>query len=142
MIDLSDGLGGDARHLAAASGAGLRIEAATLPLDTGVAEIAAAAGRDPLELAVSGGEDYELLATLPAKRFAEAAAAVSRQGGTELTRIGEVVAGKGVEIRLLDGRLSKPTRIRSAGLSADPASSTRTPRRRSIACATSSGAGR
>jgi thiamine-monophosphate kinase len=108
MIDLSDGLGGDARHLAAASGAGLRIDAATLPLDTGVAEIAATAGRDPLELAVSGGEDYELLATLPAKRFAEAAAAVSRQGGTDLTRIGEVVAGEGVEIRLLDGRLSKP----------------------------------
>ena len=105
MIDLSDGLGGDAGQIAAASGVGLRIEAATLPIEAGVAEPAKAAERDPLELATSGGEDYELLATLPAKLFAGAAAAVERQGGTTLTRIGEVVAGGGVEIRLPGGGL-------------------------------------
>src|SRR5512146_33690 len=45
MIDLSDGLGGDARHIAAASGAGLRIDAGALPLAPGLAEAAADAGR-------------------------------------------------------------------------------------------------
>jgi thiamine-monophosphate kinase len=99
-IDLSDGLGGDARHLAAASEVGLRIEAGSLPLAAGVAEVAAAAGRDPLRLAVSGGEDYELLAALPPERFEEATAALAAAGGPKLTRIGAAFAGEGVEIRL------------------------------------------
>ncbi len=106
MIDVSDGLGADAGHLAAASSVALRIEAEALPLADGLAEIAASGGRDPLELAASGGEDYELLAALPPERLAGAVSAV---GETTLTQIGEVAGGEGVEIRLPGGAILMPS---------------------------------
>jgi thiamine-monophosphate kinase len=108
MIDISDGLGGDAGHLAASSEVSLRIEAEALPLAPGLGEVASAIERDPIELAVSGGEDYELLAAIPAEKLDEATRAVRDAEGIALTRIGEIVAGDGVEIRLPDGRLLEP----------------------------------
>ncbi|HEX5592838.1 MAG TPA: thiamine-phosphate kinase [Solirubrobacterales bacterium] len=105
MIDLSDGLAGDAAHLASAGGVGLRIETASLPLAKGLAEVAAAAGQDPLELAASGGEDYELLAALAPERLADASQCIAEEAETTLTPIGEVVADEGVELRLPGGGL-------------------------------------
>jgi thiamine-monophosphate kinase len=65
MIDVSDGLAGDALHVAEASQVGLEVHDATVPLAPGVAEAAALLGLDPLELALGGGEDFVLAAALP-----------------------------------------------------------------------------
>jgi thiamine-monophosphate kinase len=65
MIDVSDGLAGDALHLAESSGVGVEIHDATVPLAPGVTETASLLGLDPLILALGGGEDFVLAAALP-----------------------------------------------------------------------------
>lgn len=109
MIDISDGLGGDATRMVEASGVGLSIDASAVPIAAGVEAAAAILRRDPLQLAISGGEDYELLAAIPAQRLEQATATLAETCGTSLTRIGEVVAGESVEIRLPGGGLLEST---------------------------------
>jgi thiamine-monophosphate kinase len=89
-IDVSDGALQDLGHITRASGVGADIEAARLPLAPGFAELAHALGLDPLTLALFGGEDYELLYTLPEHSPDPAHG----------TRIGRVVAGPGA-VRVL-----------------------------------------
>jgi thiamine-monophosphate kinase len=67
MIDVSDGLAGDALHLAEASGAGLEIDQGLVPLAPGVRQTAELLERDPVALALGGGEDFVLAVALPAE---------------------------------------------------------------------------
>jgi thiamine-monophosphate kinase len=106
MIDVSDGLGADAAHIARASDCRLEIDLERVPVAPGVAEVA---GGDAaaLELAASGGEDFELLVTVPRERFDEAAGAVDEAGGT-LTEIGYVMEGHEVALKLPGGGQLEP----------------------------------
>jgi len=92
MIDISDGLGIDAGNLARASGVAISIETEAVPLAEGAAAVAGGEGA-ARELALGGGEDFELLASLPPERLPDAAEAVAQAGG-RLTRIGAVGEGE------------------------------------------------
>jgi thiamine-monophosphate kinase len=86
MIDVSDGLSSDARHLAAASEVGLEIELERIPR---LAEV------DPMDAAASG-EEYELLVTLPPTFAPEQAQELVDLHGLSLSRVGTCIAGAGV----------------------------------------------
>ena len=91
MIDLSDGLASDVRHLCEMSGAGCRVDLGLLPVAGDTREYLRSSGRDPEILAATGGEDYELLMDAPE----EVVEALVKESETPITVIGEMV-GEGV----------------------------------------------
>ena len=92
-IDVSDGLVQDLGHLCRESGVGARIEAKAVPMSAA----ALAAGPEWLERRLTGGDDYELLLSVPADREALLRQAASA-AGVAVTRIGGMQAGEGVTV--------------------------------------------
>jgi thiamine-monophosphate kinase len=98
-IDVSDGLAGDLAKLCAASGVSAVIDARSVPLSAGATTLLAR-GAVGIEAIVSGGDDYEILCTIPENRF-EAFADAAGQVGVAVSCIGTVIAGPSVP-RFLD----------------------------------------
>jgi len=96
-IDISDGLVQDAAHIAEASAVALTIEAACLPVAEACHEVAAEADVAPLERALTGGEEHELLLAVP-RGLVEQARTLVKPEGIKLTEIGFVTAGAGVTV--------------------------------------------
>ena len=101
MLDLSDGLGGDAAHLAAASAVAVEIDLALLPLALEVKLEANRLGQSSERFAAEGGEDFELLVALPPEF--DGATEFARACGIPLTRIGTIESGTGARF-VLEGR--------------------------------------
>lgn len=92
MIDVSDGLGVDAAHLCRASGVTARLLGARVPLAPGAADAARAVGADLWDLVAGGGDDFALLAAVPADAAAEAARRAGEAAGVPAAVVGELLA--------------------------------------------------
>jgi thiamine-monophosphate kinase len=97
-IDVSDGLAGDAGHIAEESRVALILEERRLrrALRPELVEVASLLGEDPLDLALSGGEDYALVVTGPRS---------AKPRGARI--VGHVTKGRGVHVERLDGTVTR-----------------------------------
>jgi thiamine-monophosphate kinase len=102
LVDLSDGLAGDAGHLAAAGGVKIVLEPSRVPVAEAVLEALGPQGA--LEAALRGGEDYELCFAAPPGSVD--ATALAAEAGVGLTRVGRVEAGSGVWLEGPDGSVA------------------------------------
>jgi thiamine-monophosphate kinase len=99
-MDVSDGLGGDLAKLCAASGVTAVIDTPSIPTSATGASLLSR-GAVGIETLIAGGDDYEILCTVPEANL-DAFERVARQAGVAVTAIGTIMAGEGPP-RFLDG---------------------------------------
>jgi thiamine-monophosphate kinase len=109
-MDLSDGLADAVRQVARASGVGAIIDREALPIAPAARDWLGARGLDPVDVAMSAGDDYELLVAA-GPRGGRRLAAATRGAGVPLTRIGVCTAGPEVVVRSVKGDTTTDTSL-------------------------------
>lgn len=111
LTDVSDGLYEELREMTGFGGIGAKIYGERLPIDEATRTVASRFHADPLDYVLYGGEDYELLAVVPASRVSEIEE-FSRRSGTMITEIGVITDVPGIRLSnqtgemILDGQKS------------------------------------
>lgn len=103
LIDTSDGVATDLYHICQASGVGARLEAAAIPISPRVRAAAPDLDRDPLKLALNGGEDYLLLFTSAPAMAGRLAHAFAKAGLSAPLPLGRIVTGDRVILETASG---------------------------------------
>lgn len=116
MADVSDGLLADVGHLCRACGAAALIRAADVPVGEGCRRVASCRGADPLEWALTGGEDYELVLLASPRDATVIVDLLRSEADTDCTVIGEVMEGPpGVLVTLPDGSMRGAPTLAASG---------------------------
>jgi thiamine-monophosphate kinase len=107
-MDISDGLADCVRQVAEASGVGITVDGSAIPIAAEVREAQSRRGRDPLEPALTGGDDYELFFTVKPAHRGRLRTVRQQLGHLPITRIGVVTKGRELLVRREDGVQSMP----------------------------------
>jgi thiamine-monophosphate kinase len=103
-MDLSDGLADAITQMSSASETGAAVDASLLPIHPAAEAWFNRKGTDAVAAAVAGGDDYELLFAVTAKRRGRLRAVFHEARGVPITRIGALTADRSVGL-IRDGRL-------------------------------------
>jgi thiamine-monophosphate kinase len=107
-MDTSDGLADAIRQICEASGTGATIDASKLPIHPGAARWFGSRGRDPVEASLTGGDDYELLFTVPHRRRGRVRLVQQQGRGIPLTPIGELTTDRSLIVQRGDATEPMP----------------------------------
>ncbi|UCF93657.1 MAG: thiamine-phosphate kinase [Desulfobacterales bacterium] len=108
-IDVSDGLSSDVGHILEASSVGARLYAEKIPVSASLADFCARFDFEPVDYALSGGEDYTLICTAAPEHADQLAADFQKTFNRPLFAIGEITATRQMELIYPDGRLASLT---------------------------------